>query len=44
MIIEKGKSVRVTAEPINDEPTTEELAEFFRSELKKKNKIQDIEL
>ena len=44
VIVDPKKTVRVTAEPIEHEPSTSKLAEYFRSELKKRNHTENLEL
>ena len=44
VVVDPKKTVRLTAEPIEHEPSTKELAEYFRSELKKRNHVENLEL
>ena len=42
--VSKSKTVRVQADPIEQNQSTAKLADYFRSELKKRSGIQDVDL
>ena len=42
--VSKDKTVRVQADPIEQNQPTAKLANYFRSELKKRSKIEDVDL
>ena len=44
VVVDPKKTVRVTADPIEGNPSTKKLAEYFRSELKKRNHTENLEL
>jgi len=39
MIVEHRKVVKITAEPLTDDESSSKLAEFFRTELKKRQEV-----
>ena len=44
MNVSKDKTVRVQVDPIEQNQSTDKLANHFRTELKKRSKIEDIDL
>ena len=44
VVVDPKKSIRITVNPIERNPSTKELANYFRSELKKKNFGEEVEL
>ena len=42
--VSKDKTVRVHVPPIEQNQSTAKLANYFRSELKKRSKIEDVDL
>lgn len=42
--VSKGKTVRIQADPIEQNQPTAKLADYFRSQLKKRSGIQDVKL
>ena len=42
--VDPKKTVRIKADPIEQNQPTAKLANYFRSELKKRSKIQDVDL
>ena len=38
-IVESRKVVKITAEPLSDDESSSKLAEYFRSELKKRQEV-----
>ena len=44
VVVDPKKSIGLTVNRIEPEPSTKELADYFRSELKKRNHAENLEL
>jgi len=42
MIVEQRKTVKITAEPLSNDDSSQKLGDFFRSELKRRQQVDKV--
>lgn len=43
-VVSKNKTIKIQADPIEQNQPTAKLANYFRSELKKRSRVEDVDL